>query len=278
MSKGSSPGADSGQFVLQLDCAADPIALAKGDLKKALPRRFHKEAKAQKREGSYVLLLDGRPARTPKGNRLAFPSLAAAEAIAEEWAAQGEWIDWASMPMTRIANAAVDGVSGNLDATRDEIAKYSGSDLVCYRASEPKRLVEAQAAAWDPILAFAQRKFGAAFRCTQGVIFVEQPQAACAAVTDALKRYAQMAAGAPFAMAALHVMTMLTGSVLIALSVVHGALSAQDAWRAAHVDEDFKVEAWGEDTEARERRESQWREFAAAVRLFKAVCADESVR
>jgi chaperone required for assembly of F1-ATPase len=278
MSKRCSPGADSGQVVPQLDCPADPIALAKGDLKKALPRRFHKKAKAQKREGSYALLLDGRPARTPKGNRLAFPSFAAAEAIAEEWAAQGEWIDWASMPMTRIANAAVDGVARNLDATRDEIAKYSGSDLVCYRASEPKRLVEAQAAAWDPILAFARRKLGADFRCAQAVFFVEQPRAACAAVADAVKHFAETGAAAPFALAALHVMTTLTGSVLIALGVAAGELSPAAAWRAAHVDEDFEIEAWGEDTEARERRESQWREFAAAARLLKAVSADESVR
>lgn len=276
MLKGFSPSAGSGQFFRQSAGAADPIALARRDLKKALPRRFFKEAKAQEREGAFVLLLNGRPAKTPNGNPIALPSLAAAEAVAEEWAAQAKWIDPASMPMTRLANSAIDGVARNLDATADEIAKYAGTDLVCYRAEGPRRLAEAQAAAWDPILAFARKKIGAVFICTEGVMFVEQPRSTRAAVTAVLKRYAELGAAAPFALAALHVMTTLTGSVLIALGVAAGELSPAEAWRAAHVDEDFEIEAWGEDTEARERRESQWREFAAAARLFNAVSTEES--
>jgi len=274
MSKGPSPGVGYGQPD-QPASPADPIALARQKLKKALPRRFYKEARAEAREGVFVLLLDGRPARTPIGKPLAFPSLAAAEAIAAEWAAQAEWIDPASMPMTRIANSAIDGVAGNLAATVDEIAKYSRSDLVCYRAEGPRRLAEAQAAAWDLILAFARKKIGADFICTEDLMFVDQPHSAGAAVTDAVKRYGSAGAAAPFAVASLHVMTTLTGSVLIALGVALGDLSPQAAWRAAHVDEDFEIAAWGEDAEARARRENQWREFAAAARLFNAVSRDE---
>ncbi len=276
MLKGFLPSADSIQFFRQSAGGTDPISLARRDLKKVLPRRFFKEAKAQEREGAFVLLLDGRPVKTPKGNPIALPSAAAAEAIAEEWAAQAEWIDPASMPMTRIVNSAIDGVTCNLDATADEIAKYSWSDLVCYRAEAPRRLAEAQAAAWNPILAFARKKLGAVFIFTEGVMFVEQPQSARAAVTDALKRYLQTGASAPFALASLHVMTALTGSVLIALVVAHSELSPEEGWRAAHVDEDFEFEAWGEDAEARARRQSQWRDFAAAVHLFKTVSTKEN--
>jgi chaperone required for assembly of F1-ATPase len=271
MCKETLPDAGFGRPILASPMAADPTSLAKRDLKKALPRRFYKEAKAGEREGVYVLLLDGRTAKTAGGNPIALPSLAGAEAIAEEWSPQGEWIDWAQMPITRMANSAIDGVSRDLSATVDEIAKYAGSDLVCYRAAEPRRLVEAQAAAWDPILAFARKKIGAVFICTEGVMFVEQPQAARTAVTDAVACYTQTGAAAPFALAALHVMTTLTASVLIALGVAHGALSPTEAWRAAHVDEDFEIEAWGEDAEALERRERQWREFEAAARLFQSV-------
>jgi chaperone required for assembly of F1-ATPase len=274
------PSFDSGcsQFFRQPAGAADPISLAKRDLKKALPRRFYKGAWTEARDGAFLLLLDGRPAKTPKRNPIALPSLAAAEAIAGEWAAQAEWIDPAAMPMTRIANAAIDGVARNLGAAVEEIGKYSATDLVCYRAEGPATLVETQAAAWDPILAFARNRIGAAFICTEGVMFVEQPKDARAAVTDALKRYAELGAAAPFALASLHVMTALTGSVLIALGVALGELSPAEAWRAAHVDEDFEIEVWGEDTEARARRENQWREFAAAVRLLSAANTEESCR
>jgi chaperone required for assembly of F1-ATPase len=274
MLKGPSPGAAYWQPDRQAS-PADPIALARQKLNKALPRRFYKEARAEAREGAFVLLLDERPARTPIGKPLAFPSLAAAEAIAAEWEAQAHWIDPASMPMTCIANSAIDGVAGNLAATVDEIAKYGGSDLVCYRAAGPRTLVDAQAAAWDPILAFARKKIGADFICTEDLRFVDQPHSAGAAATAALKRYGSAGAAAPFALASLHVMTTLTGSVLIALGVALGDLSPQAAWRAAHVDEDFEIAAWGEDAEARARRENKWREFAAAARLFNAVSRDE---
>lgn len=249
----------------------DPNALAKRDLKKSLPRRFFAEAKAAAQDGAFVLLLDGRAAKTPGGNPIALPSLAAAEAVADEWAAQSEWLDWAAMPMTRLVHSAIDGVARALDSTAADIAKYAATDLVCYRAAEPGKLVEAQAAAWDPVLAFAREKLGAVFVYTEGVMFVEQPLSARTAVAKAVARAAGEWPAAAFALAALHVMTTLTGSVLIALAAADGVLSPGEAWRAAHVDEDFEIEAWGEDAEAAARRQSQWHEFAAAARLFQLV-------
>lgn len=267
----SSPEARLDQSAAKPAAAADPIALARQGLNKALPRRFYKEVTVQQRDGTFILLLDGRVAKSPGRNHLALPCLAAARALADEWSAQCEWIDPASMPLTRIVNSAIYGVAHRLDPTVDEIARYAGADLVCYRAAGPIMLVEAQAAAWDPILAFAREKFSAHFICTEGVIFSKQPELARAAVKQAIARIANSGRAAPFALAALHVMTTLTGSVLLALSVAHGALTPAEAWIAAHVDEDFEMRAWGEDAEALRRRAGQWREMEAAARLFQAV-------
>jgi chaperone required for assembly of F1-ATPase len=251
--------------------AADPIATARRDLNKALPRRFYKEVTVQQGNGTFVLLLDGRAAKSPGGNRLALPGSAAARALADEWSAQNDTIDPAAMPLTGIVNSAIDGVAYRLDATVDEIARYAGTDLVCYRAAGPMTLVEAQAAEWDLILAFAREKLGAHFICTEGVVFVEQPEPARAAVKEAVKRIANSGQAAAFALAALHVMTTLTSSVLLALAVAHGAHTPAEAWTAAHVDEDFEMRAWGEDAEALRRRARQWHEMEAAARLFQAV-------
>jgi chaperone required for assembly of F1-ATPase len=257
-----------GQSFPRLNAAADPIAMAR---REALPRRFYKKAVADERKGSFVLLLDGRTAKSPGGNDLALPTLAAARALANERVAVGEIIDPALMPLTRLVNSAIDDVAPRLAVTVEEIAKYAGSDLVCYRAAEPQALARAQAAAWDPILAFAQKKLGAAFICTQGVVYIEQPEAACLAVEEAVARIAYGGWAAPSALAALSVMTTLTGSVLIALAIAHGEVTLTEAWRAAHVDDDFEMRAWGEDAEASRRRARVWREMEAAAGLFQLV-------
>lgn len=248
--------------------AIDPVAMARRDQQKALPKRFYKQASIEARDGAYALLLDGRAARTPARAPLALPSRAAAQALAAEWAAQGEVIDPASMPMTRIVNSAIDGVARQMAATAEEIVKFSGSDLVCYRAGEPDSLVHEQSQAWDPVLAFAREALGARFVLAEGVMFVSQPEASLAAVAAAVDEIAQAGPGAPFRIAALSIMTTLTGSALIALAIAKGAMSVEEGWRAAHVDEDFQIRAWGSDTAAQARRERRWLDMQAAARLY----------
>jgi chaperone required for assembly of F1-ATPase len=256
--------------------AADPTASARRDLNKARPRRFYKEVTVQHRDGTFILLLDGRAAKSPEGNHFTLPCLAAARALADEWLAQNETIDPAAMPLTRIVNSAIDGVAHRRNATVDEIVKYAFADLVCYRAAGPRTLIEAQAAAWDSILAFARENLGAHFICTEGAVFVEQPEPARTAVKKTVLRIANSGPAAPFALAAMHVMTTLTGSVLLGLAVAYGELTPAKAWTAAHVDEDFEMRAWGEDAEALRRRARQWREMEAAARLFQAVNGAEA--
>jgi chaperone required for assembly of F1-ATPase len=267
----SSPVARLDQSFARLAEAADSIAMARRDLNKALPGRFYKEVTVQERDGTFVLLLDSRAAKSPGGNHLALPCLAAARALADEWSAQGETIDPAAMPLTRIVSSVIDAGAHRRDATVNEIARYAGADLVCYRAAGPRTLVEAQAAAWDRILSFARKKLGAYFLCIEGVVFVEQLEPTRVAVKEAIKRIATSGPAAPFALAALHVMTTLTGSVLLSLGVAWGELAPTEAWIAAHLDEDFEMRAWGEDAEALQRRARQWREMEAAARLFHAV-------
>jgi chaperone required for assembly of F1-ATPase len=256
----------------------DPTAMARRDLKKGLPKRFYQNATAEARDGGFAILLDGKPVKTPAKNALMLPTMAAAKAIAAEWQAQETYIDPETMPLTRLVHSALDGVAGERQACIDEIVKYAGSDLVCYRAGEPDSLVKAQAEAWDPYLSFVRETFGASFICAQGITFAAQPEKSIQAIRDAV----QAAVGSPtagvFVLAAMNVMTSLTGSALIALGVVYNAFDAENAWKAAHVDEDFQMQIWGSDEEALHRRARRWTEMDAAVRLFHLVQIEETQR
>jgi chaperone required for assembly of F1-ATPase len=242
----------------------NPMRAAQGNMKPALPKRFYKEAGFEERSGRFFLTLDGRTAKTPTRQDLAVPTSGLAEALAGEWGAQGAEIDPSTMPITRIVNSAIDGVAPRRAEVVDDLVRYSGSDLTCYRAGEPDRLVRAQDAAWGPVLDWAKETHGARFNLAEGVIHVAQPEEAVAAIRRAVDRI-----DSPFGLAALHVMTTLTGSVLIALAHASGALDEDQAWAAAHVDEVFQESLWGEDYEALERRKRREADFRAASRVYR---------
>lgn len=231
------------------------------------PKRFYATATAGERDGGFALLLDGRSARTPAKRALVLPSEPAAEALAAEWNAQGEVIDPAAMPLTRISNTAIDGVADQMEAVAREVKTYLTSDLLAYRAAGPAPLVTAQTAAWDPVLAWARDAFGARFILVEGVTFVAQPPVTLADMGRVVDAVVGEGDGAPFRLAALHVMTTLTGSALLALAVMHGRLTPDAAWAAAHVDELFQESQWGSDAEALERRERRWSDMRAAATL-----------
>jgi chaperone required for assembly of F1-ATPase len=225
----------------------------------SLPKRFYKDVASKDEGAGAALLLDGKPVRTPGKAALRLPTRALAEAIAEEWRAQGERIDPLTMPLNRLANSAIDGVVGREQAVIGDIMAHAGSDLVCYRAAGPDGLANAQKTHWDPVLAWAKTALGAPLFLAKGVGHVAQPEAS-------LDRLRQALLGRDgFSLAALHVMTALTGSALLALAVAQGRLTPEAAWEAAHVDEDWQISKWGEDAEAAERRKNRWRDFAAAA-------------
>jgi chaperone required for assembly of F1-ATPase len=248
----------------------DPLRSVQEGMRKQLPKRFYKEASVALRDKAVAVTLDGKPVRTPAGNPLAAPTERAARLIADEWAAQGEHIDPATMPVTRLVNSALDGVSRDIAAVAADVVKYAGSDLVCYRAGEPDSLVAAQSAAWDPALAFVREKFGARFALAEGVMFVDQPAETIEAFARAVARYEQ-ASDAALRVAALHSLTTLLGSALLALMHAEGALSIEEAWAAAHVDEDHQMSLWGTDHEALAKRAGRFVDLKAASDLLKAL-------
>jgi len=234
--------------------------------RRGLPKRFYKTASVAETEaGRFGIRLDGRPVRTPAKAELAVPSAELAQAIAAEWEAQGTHVDPATMPLTRLANSAIDGVAARADAVRADIVTYAGSDLMCYRAEATEALQRRQADAWDPVLVWASAALGADFVTGVGIMPVSQPDAAKTAIARAVEPLE------PFALCAVHVMTTLTGSCLLALAHLHGRLTAEEAWAAAHVDEDWQIGKWGEDAEAKARRARRWTEMQAASQMLELV-------
>jgi chaperone required for assembly of F1-ATPase len=240
----------------------------KESLRPPLAKRFYKSVSVEKGEGGFEILLDGRPVRTPKKLALAVPTRALVDAIAAEWAAQGAHIDPATMPLSKLAITTLDGVAGHMAEVASDIVKFAGSDLLLYRAAGPEALVNLQADAWDPVLRWAETEFGACFALAKGVMPVNQSPEALERIAAAVAPYDAMA------LAALHVMTTLTGSALLALAHAKGRLSADAAWAAAHVDEDWQISRWGIDVEAAERREKRLREMQAASRFLALLAAE----
>ena len=239
----------------------DPMRAAQANMRPAAIKRFYGSVDIREAAGGqHTLTLDGRGARTPGGKPLTAKNWALMLKVAAEWDRQRDTLDPGEMPLTRLINSAVDGVSATMAETRAEVVKYAGSDLLFYRAEEPEALAERQRLAFDPILAWAAEALGARFVLTSGIIHVEQPSESIAAVRSAVGDFDD-----PVALAALSAMTTLTGSALLALAVARGRLSPEEAWLAAHVDESFQAERWGADQEATARRKARWREFEAAA-------------
>ncbi len=244
----------------------DPVRRAQIQMKQALPKRFYKAVSVAEEGGGFAVHLDGKAVRTPGKSLLLLPTRKAAELVAVEFAAQDETMDLVGMPAYRLINTAIDGVANDLQAVLEDILRFASSDLLCYRAGSPEALVARQGEAWDPIIEWARGTLGARFLLAEGVIHVEQPRETIAAIGVHLSQRAE-----PLRLAALHVMTSLTGSALLALAVDFGELDAETAWSAAHVDEDFQAEHWGHDSEAVVRRASRKCDFMAAVALLKAI-------
>jgi chaperone required for assembly of F1-ATPase len=242
---------------------SDPIEAARRGARPASRRRFYEKASIVGSPQGHAVRLDDKPVNTPARRVLAAPTHALAEAIASEWNAQTDVIDPSKMPLTRLANAVIDGVSTAPRPVADEIAKYLASDLLFYRASGPLGLIERQARYWDPVLAWASETLGAHFKLGDGIVHIAQPEAALAAARAAIP-------DDPWRLGAVHVITTMTGSALIALAMLRGNLSVDVAWQAAHVDEDWNMEQWGRDDMAMQRRAFRYAEFQAAATVLQA--------
>jgi chaperone required for assembly of F1-ATPase len=226
-------------------------------------KRFYKEAGTAEADGGFAVTLDGKPIRTPSGRQVMAPARSIAEAIAGEWNAQGENIAPLTMPLTRFANSVAE-VTERVDAVADDVAKYLGTDLLFYRAGHPEALVAREAAHWDPVLSWAANDLGAHFILSEGIVHVAQPKQAIRAAREVFP-------ADPWSVAALHVVTSLTGSALLALALLHGIRDADQVWAAAHVDEDWNMEKWGVDEEVAARRTARLVDFRAAAGILGAL-------
>jgi chaperone required for assembly of F1-ATPase len=243
---------------------ANPMEAARRSARAVQRKRFYSNASVRETDGSFTVTLDGKPIKTPSGRTVIVPERRLAEMIAAEWNAQLEFIDPLSMPVTRFANSVVQGVIDNVPAVTEDVAKYFASDLLFYRAGHPEGLVARESQHWDPILFWAAETLGAHFMLAEGVMHVRQPEQAIAAARAALPTD-------PWAIAALHVITALTGSALLALALFHRVIDPDQAWAAAHVDEDWNAEKWGVDEEVAARKAAKLVDFKAAVDVLKAL-------
>ena len=225
-------------------------------------KRFWKSADVTEQEDGWAVVLDGKTVKTPMRMPLVVPTKLLAEAIADEWNSIAEDIDPRVMPLTGLANAAIDRVRPDLAQFAADLARYAEADLTCYRAEGPCELVARQEQSWDPLLAWARRRFDVDFRKTMGVVHVDQPRTTVERLSHAL------AALDEFRLTGLSPLVTIGGSLIAALAVQEGEYSAEDAWEAVALDERWQFEQWGSDSEAERRLDNSRREFLAAARFL----------
>jgi chaperone required for assembly of F1-ATPase len=224
-------------------------------------KRFYKDVSVAPGEGGFQVLLDGRSVKTPAAKPLALPTQRLAEAIAGEWRAQGDQVVPVSMPLLRLANTAIDGISANRDQTIGAILRFGENDLLCYRADAPPALVRRQSDGWDRWIAWADHALGAKLTVVDGLTHADQPAAAMAALRAAIERQDD------FALAGLHVIASITGSLVLGLAATMGRLPAADAFALSRIDEAHQAETWGMDAEAEARAGALAAEVDRAAQL-----------
>ena len=236
--------------------------LSRDRIHRPLPKRFYKSVAVT---GQFGIALDGRNVKTPLKAPLVLPNRTLAEAVAAEWDAQIEVINPHAMPLTKLANTAIDRAVAEKSKITAEILEFAGSDMVCYRAESPEGLVLRQTTHWNPIIAWAKSDLNAGFETVSTITHRRQSAEALQALE------AHITAFDPFSFVTVHNLTTLTGSALLAAMIAAGKISADAAWLAANVDEDWQIGTWGEDAEAMARREGRLSEFLACAKFLNLV-------
>lgn len=226
-------------------------------------RRFWKEVAVIPEDGGWAVTFDGRPVRTPARASLVVPTEALANAIADEWRSVEEDVDPRSMPLTGLANAAIDRISPRRETFASGLAKYAEADLACYRSEWPPELVSRQAESWDELLAWARRRYDVDFSTTTGLVHVPQSEATIDRLSQAV---AELDA---FHLAGLSPLVTTGGSLVAALAVLEKAIPAEKAWLAVSIDDHWQLEQWGADLEAQTSLDNRRRDFMAGAQFLK---------
>ena len=226
-------------------------------------RKFYLSVATDKREGGrHGVTLDGRPLRTPARHVLELPTAGLAEAIAKEWIVQDEVVHLDAMPLTLLANAALDRVAVHREAIIEQVIAFGRTDLLCYRAGAPEELVRRQAAAWDPPLNWAREKYGITLQTGEGIGFIEQPKASLAALNRIVSALDD------FVLTGLHGAATISGSLILALALVQGAIDADKAFVASQIEPTYQSEKWGGDEESEAKAARIAREFQDIARFL----------
>ena len=225
-------------------------------------KRFYTEVTVVSEPGGWGVHLDGKPVRTPARVPLLVPTVALADAVAAEWAVQIATIAPVTMPLTGLANAAIDRIAPAVARFAGELTRFAESELLCYRAENPAPLVARQAAMWDPLLAWATARYDIVFAVTSGIVHVAQPPATLVRLGMAFATFD------PFRLAALHPVVTICGSAVIGLAVAERRLDGNQAWATGQLDEIWQTEQWGEDPLATASREARQGGLAAAVEML----------
>jgi chaperone required for assembly of F1-ATPase len=225
-------------------------------------KRFYKDVAVEQTPQGFRLLLDGKPVQTPARRSLLLPSRALADGVADEWRGQGEEMQPTTMPLTRLAHTVLDGVSMNRSDMIAAILRFGENDLLCYRADRPAEFAQRQGQ-WDAHLDWAAERFGARLLVTTGLAPVEQPAEAIASLRRAVE------AQDDFALATLHVLASITGSLVLGLAALEGRLAAAHAFALSRLDEAYQAERWGRDPEADERAHRLAQDMENAARLVR---------
>jgi chaperone required for assembly of F1-ATPase len=225
-------------------------------------KRFWDAVHVEEAEGGFRVLLDKRVVNTPGKVPLILPTGALAEAVAAEWRAQDGEIQPLTMPHTRSANSAIERVVPQHAAVCDMLAAYGETDLLCYRAESPDALTQRQAEAWDPLLDWAEDRYGARLVSVAGVLPVDQDAGAVAALRAAVHDTEA------FPLTALHDLITLTGSLVLGLAIAEGHISVNKGWDLSRIDEEWQISQWGEDDEAQRMADAKRAQVEHAGRFW----------
>ncbi len=224
-------------------------------------KRFYKQASVEAEGGGWRVKLDGRGIKTAAGKPQVLPSRALAEALAQEWSAQGEEIDASAFPLRDLADYTIDAVRTEREALVRELAAYAETDTLCYRGDEGEPLQQRQLDLWEPLLAEAEQRWDVRFERISGIIHRPQPPETLA------RMQAVVAAESDFTLAALRMLTSLSASLVVALAAIAPGADPAALWTAANLEEDWQAELWGRDAEAEERRQARFDAFQLAMRF-----------
>ncbi len=251
---------------IEKSAVKDPMRVASLSAKSQLRKRFYKQASVFSDATNINIHLDGKSIKTPGGELLSLPNTHVGELVVEEWNMQEERINPQTMPVTRLINTSIDGVAKDMQPVKDDIIRFAGSDLLCYRADSPEELIANQQKYWDSLIEWAASSLGAVFSVQTGIVHVSQSNDCIAAFGQHVNQI-----DTPALLTALHSLTAISGSAIIALAIFKGEIDIAQGWSAAHVDEDWQISQWGEDIDAQAFRAARKLEFEAAAQLLEAL-------